>query len=166
MIGNRMARGISRPSPAPKGHERAHAAPLIHNMSCRPTVSITHTSRALCRRVRFTSPKWPIEPEAFADFCPAFGLPTPSLADGYATLVQAAEAPCPLLARLPPVAAVLRNAGGDAIPGLTDDPTLLLAVMTRCFGSVFLRDLPPSVTSDSFRSPVTLLVPDSWNLDP
>lgn len=166
MTANRTARAHACAPHPPGGRERAHATPLIHNMSCRPTVSIVHSSAALCRRVRFTSPKWPFEPESFADFCPAFGLPEPSVADGYGTLVAAAEAPCPLLARLPPVAAVLRNAGGDAIPGLTDDPKLLLAVMTRCFGSVFLRDLPPSVTSDSFRNPVTLLIPESWNLDP
>jgi hypothetical protein len=166
MTGTRTARPHACAPRLPSGREHARATPLIHNMSCRPTVSIVHSSAALCRRVRFTSPKWPIEPEAFADFCPAFGLPTPSVADGYARLVEAADAPCPLLARLPPVAAVLRNAAGDAIPGLTDDPTLLLAVMTRCFGSVFLRDLPPSVTSDSFRNPVTLLIPDSWNLNP
>lgn len=166
MSGARAARLHACSPPQRSGRERAGATPLIHNMSCRPTVSITHKSAALCRRVRFTSPKWPFEPKAFADFCPAFGLPTPPVADGYGTLVAAAEEPCPLLARLPPVAAVLRNAGGDAIPGLTDDPTLLLAVMTRCFGSVFLRDLPPSVTSESFRNPVTLLIPESWNLNP
>lgn len=152
--------------PQPSGPERADTTPLIHNMSCRPQVSIAHKSAALCRRVQFTSPKWPKDPQAFADFFPMFGLPKPPVADGYARLVEAADAPCPLLARLPPVAAVLRNAVGEAIPGLTDDPKLLLAVMTRCFGSVFLRDLPPSVTSDSLRQPVTLLIPESWNLTP
>ena len=42
----------------------------------------------------------------------------------------------------------------------------MLAVMTRCFGKVFMRDVPPSVTTESIRFPVTLLIPLSWNLNP
>ena len=147
-------------------HERARRTPLLHNMSCRPTVTIQHASQAQCRRLRFASRLWPKDAQAFADFCPVFGLPTPAAEDGYARLAEAALEPCPKLARLPAVAAALRNAPGDSIPGLTDDPRLLLAVLSRCFGTVFMRDVPPSVTSDSFRGPVTLLIPSSWNLNP
>jgi len=144
----------------------AGAQPLIHNMSCRPTVTVTHKSSAQCRRLRFSSSLWPAAATAFADYCPAFGLPMPTASEGYARLVEAAAEPCPLLARLPPVAAVMRNAPGDSIAGLTDDPRLMLAVMSRCFGNVFMRDVPPSITSDSLRLQITLLIPNSWNLNP
>lgn len=164
----RRACGAGNPSAAPERDASAtgmRTQPRIHNMSCRPTVTVTHRSAAQCRRIRFASSLWPADARAFAEFCPAFGLPTPAVADGYARLVEAAAEPCPLLARLPPVAAVLRNASGDSIAGLTDDPRLLLAVMSRCFGSVFMRDVPPSITTDSFRQQVTLLIPSSWNLN-
>ncbi len=127
---------------------------------------VTHKSAAQCRRIRFSSPLWPADATAFAEFCPAFGLPRPAVADGYARLAEAAAEPCPLLARLPPVAAVMRNVAGDDIAGLTDDPRLMLAVMSRCFGNVFMRDVPPSITTDSLRHQVTLLIPNSWNLNP
>lgn len=146
--------------------ERACRTPILNNMSCRPTVTITHSSAAQCRRLMFSSPLWPKDAQAFAEFCPVFGLPRPPAADGYARLAEAASEPCPQLARLPPVAAALRNAPGESVAGITDDPRLLLAVLTRCFGAVFMRDVPPSVTSDSFRGPVTLLIPHSWNLNP
>jgi len=151
---------------APPRGAGATAPPLLHNMSCRPTATVTHTSAALCRRLKFASALWPASPTAFADFCPAFGLPTPTVAEGYACLVKAAGEPCPLLAKLPPVAAVMRNAPGEPLAGLTDNPQLMLAVMSRCFGHVFMRDVPPSITTDSFRQQVTLLIPHSWNLEP
>ena len=165
-------RRIGGPCQPSAAHERdaaragMRAQPRIHNMSCRPTVTVTHKSAAQCRRIRFSSTLWPTNATAFAEFCPAFGLPMPALADGYARLAEAASEPCPLLARLPPVAAVMRNASGDSIAGLTDDPRLMLAVMSRCFGNVFMRDVPPSITTDSFRHQVTLLIPSSWNLTP
>lgn len=151
---------------AAAAREDMHCTPILHNMSCRPTVTIQHASAAQCRRLKFSSPLWPKDAQAFAEFCPAFGLPTPAAADGYARIAEAASEPCPQLARLPPVAAALRNAPGDPVAGLTDDPRLLLAVLVRCFGKVFMRNVPPSVTSDSFRGPVTLLIPHSWNLNP
>jgi hypothetical protein len=160
------SRGTVDHARAPASGAGAPAQPLIHNMSCRPTFTVTHKSAAQCRRLRFSSPQWPAAATAFADYCPTFGLPMPTAAEGYARLVEAAAEPCPLLARLPPVAAVLRNAPGESIAGLTDDPRVLLAVMSRCFGSVFMRDLPPSITSDSLRLQVTLLIPKSWNLNP
>ncbi|MBU3728617.1 MAG: hypothetical protein FGM37_05140 [Phycisphaerales bacterium] len=144
----------------------AGAQPRIHNMSCRPTVTLTHKSDPQCRRLRFSTATWPASATAFADYCPALGLPMPTAAEGYARLLEAASEPCPLLARLPPVAAVMRNAAGESIAGLTDNPRVVLAVMSRCFGHVFMRDLPPSITSDSLRLQVTLLIPKSWNLNP
>lgn len=146
--------------------EPAHAVPLIHNMSCRPSVTVHHKSPDQCRRVRFHSAAWPKGATAYADFFPIFGLPKPAAEDGYARLTEAASEPCPQLSRLPPVAAALRNAAGDTVAGLSDDPRLMLAVMTRCFGKVFMRDVPPSVTTESIRFPVTLLIPLSWNLNP
>lgn len=144
----------------------AGAQPLIHNMSCRPTVTVTHTGVAQCTRLLFTSALLPGDGKPLEECCAAFGLTAPAADLAYARLMEAASEPCPLLARLPPVAAVMRNTHGQCIPGLTDDPRLLLAVMSRCFGHVFMRDLPPSITSDSFRLQVTLLVPKSWNLNP
>lgn len=139
------------------------AAPWLQNMSCRPTATIVHQGKDACRRLLFAMPSTPRPASTrFADLCPPFGLQAPSDQDGYRVLLGFLREPCPKLAALPAVAVAERSTRGDLLPGLTDDPRLVLAVLTRCTGRIFLRDRDPSITSDQIQKPVVLLLPPSW----
>ncbi len=138
-------------------------AQLLHNMSCGPNATIVHTGTDACRRLRFALPGGPLTTYKWIESCQRLGIPCAPADDGYALLVARAARPHPLLARLPAVASVLANAGGDEVPGWTDDPDLILAVLARSTGKVFLRDQPPVIATDRFQRSVTLLMPRSWS---
>ena len=132
-------------------------------MWARPSATIVHDGTDLCRRLRFglaigNDPR----PRRFADLCPLLGLPAPEDGDGYPVLMDFLSEPCPKLALLPAVAAVDRTARGEQIAGFTDDPRLLLAVLARCSGHVFLRDRSPSLSTPQLIATIDLLVPRSW----
>lgn len=149
-------------------HERtipphAAGAPWIHNMSCRPGASVVHTGTDACRRLRF-SLNVPLHPAVrrYAELCPMFGLPVPADDDGFPVLMAFVNEPCPKLAALPAVAVADPAARGESITGFTDDPRLVLAVLARCSGRVFLRDRAPSISTPQIRATLDLLVPRSW----
>ncbi len=135
-------------------------------MYCGPHANVTRKGVDVCRRLRFALPGEPRDTGLWMEVCQRLGIPGDPDADGYPLLVAGAAQPHPLLARLPAVASVLTNAAGDALPGWTDDPNLILAVLARSTSKVFLRDLPPVIVSDRFTRSVTLLLPRSWNPDP
>ena len=138
-------------------------AQLLHNMSCGPNATIVHTGTDACRRLRFALPGGPLTTSKWIESCQRLGIPCAPADGGYALLVARAAQPHPLLARLPAVASVLANAGGDELPGWSDDPDLILAVLARSTGKVFLRDQPPVITTERFQRSVTLLVPRTWS---
>ncbi|MBU6210444.1 MAG: hypothetical protein KGR22_11095 [Planctomycetes bacterium] len=138
-------------------------AQLLHNMSCGPNATIVHTGTDACRRLRFALPGGPLTTSKWIESCQRLGIPCAPTDDGYPLLVARAAQPHPLLARLPAVASVLANAGGDELPGWTDDPDLILAVLARSTAKVFLRDQAPVIATDRFQRTVTLLVPRTWS---
>jgi hypothetical protein len=150
----------------PESASGALPAPLLHNMSCRPDATAQYSGRDACQRLRFWVDAMPQTVMTWREVCQAFGIACAPDDDGYTRLAAATAQPCPALVRLPPVAGVLRNAAGDALAGLTDDPSVVLAVLARASSHAFLRDGAPTVTSDRFRLPVTLIIPTSWSLTP
>lgn len=143
--------------------DRRAGSRWLQNMSCRPSATIVHEGKDLCRRLLFAMPAEPRPASTrFADLCVPFGLQAPSDRDGYRVLMEFIREPCPRLAALPAIAAAERTMRGVALPGFTDDPRLVLAVLSRSTGSVFLRDREPSLTSDQIQKPVVLLLPPTW----
>jgi hypothetical protein len=139
------------------------SAQLLHNMSCGPNATIAHTGTDACRRLRFALPGGPLTLGKWFEIGQRVGIPCAPTDDGYPLLVARASQPHPLLARLPAVASVLANAGGDELPGWTDNLDLILAVLSRSTAKVFLRDQAPVIASDRFSRTVTLLVPRTWS---
>jgi hypothetical protein len=139
---------------------------LLQNMGCRPNATVEHTGahdgRAL--RIGFALP--PDRAPRLTDVSQAIGRPRLRGETALHQLERLAAESCALLTRLPPVAAVRSNAQGEQVPGLTDDPLLVLAVLTRCHGALFLRDRPPCVTTDRLFRSITLLAPRTWNPTP
>lgn len=140
----------------------AAGASLLHNMSCRPNTAVTHTGVDQCHRICILSELPPSPNSLFTEFCATFGVDIPADGDGWKALTDAANLPCPELMLLPPVAAVLVNAPGQVFPGISDNPRLVLAVLARCSGGIFIRDRPPVITSDQIKNTVTLIAPLSW----
>ena len=136
---------------------------LLHNMSCRPDATVQHTGTHAGRALRFAFAFPAKRPPRLTDVLPAMGFPRAQTNNVLAYLERHAAEPCALLATLPPVAAVHANAAGEQLPGLTDDPLLVLAVLTRCSGALFLRDRPPCVTADRVLRSITLIAPKTWN---
>ncbi|MFM1882136.1 MAG: hypothetical protein RJA05_545 [Planctomycetota bacterium] len=152
--------------PTPESASGALPTPVLHNMSCRPDATAQYSGRDACQRLRFWVDAMPPNVMTWREVCQAFGIACAPDDDGYTRLAAAAARPCPALVRLPPIAGVLRNAAGDSLAGLTDDPDVVLAVLARASSHVFLRDGAPTVTTDRFRLPVTLVIPTSWSLTP
>lgn len=141
----------------------AHQPPrLLHNMSCRPDATIAHTGADACKRLRFVLPGGPLTTTKWVERCDRLGIPWAPTDDGYSLLVARAARGHPLLARLPAVASVLANAGGDELAGWTDNLDLILAVLSRSTAKVFLRDQAPVIATDRFQRSVTLLLPRTW----
>ena len=140
----------------------AAGASLLHNMSCRPNTAVTHTGVDQCHRICILSELTPTPNLLFTELCATFGVDMPEDGDGWKALTNAANLPCPELMLLPPVAAVLANAPGKVFPGISDNPRLVLAVLARCSGGIFIRDRPPVITSDQMKKTVTLIAPLSW----
>ena len=136
---------------------------LLHNMSCRPDANVQWTGTHDGRVLRFAFAFPTKRPPQLTDVLPAMGLPRSHKNHVQAHLERLAAEPCLSLAKLPPVAAVHANAAGEQVPGLTDDPLLVLAVLTRCSGALFLRDRPPCVTADRVLRSITLIAPKTWN---
>jgi hypothetical protein len=138
---------------------------LLHNMSCRPDANVNHTGthHGGALRIGFAFAPDAKRPPRLTDVLPAMGFPRAQTNNVLAYLERHAAEPCALLAKLPPVAAVHANAAGEQVPGLTDDPLLVLAVLTRCSGALFLRDRPPCVTADRVLRSITLIAPKTWN---
>jgi hypothetical protein len=125
-----------------------------------------HNGVDTCQRLRFVLPGQSLNTRRWMEVCQRLGIPGDPTADGYSLLVAHAAQSHPLLSRLPAVASVLTNASGKALPGWTDDPGLILAVLARTTDKVFLRDLPPVIVSDRFQRSVTLLLPRTWSPNP
>lgn len=136
---------------------------LLHNMSCRPDAKVQHTGTHAGRALRFAFAFPTKRPTRLTDVLSAMRLPRAREENALAHLERVAAEPCALLGKLPPVAAVHANAAGEQVQGLTDDPRLVLAVLTRCNGAVFLRDRPPCVTEDRVLRSITLIAPMTWN---
>ena len=140
----------------------ARASGRLH-MWGRPGASVTHAGTDLCRRLHFSlRVPPPTAARRFADLCPLFGLAVPEDGDGFPVLMAYAAEPCPKLEWLPAVAAAEPTCRGESIAGFTDDPRLVLAVLARCSGRVFLRDRAPSISTPQIRATLDLLVPRSW----
>jgi hypothetical protein len=135
---------------------------LLHNMSCGPNATIVHTGTDACKRLRFVLPGGPLTTTKWVERCDRLGILWAPTDDGYSLLVARAARPHPLLARLPAVASVLANAGGDELAGWTDNLDLILAVLSRSTAKVFLRDQAPVIATDRFQRSVTLLLPRTW----
>lgn len=142
------------------------APPLLHNMSCRPDATVQHTGTHDGRALRFGFVFTAKRPPRITDVLPAIGLPRARTENVLSHLQRLAGEPCHLLRQLPAVAAVHANAAGEQVPGLTDHPLLVLAVLTRCSGSLFMRDRPPAVTEDRLLRSITLLAPKNWTFKP
>ena len=138
---------------------------LLHNMSCRPDANVHHTGthHGGALRIGFAFAPDAKRPPRLTDVLPAMGLRRVRVEQVLANLERLAAEPCALLAKLPPVAAVHANAEGAHLPGFTDDPLLVLAVLTRCNGAVFMRDRAPCVTEDRLLRSITLLTPRNWS---
>ncbi len=150
----------------PESFVGAMPTPVLHNMSCRPDATAQYSGRDACQRLRFWVDALVPTLSTWREVCQVFGVACAPDDEGYTQLAAAAAQPCPSLVRLPPVAGVLRNAPGDALAGLTDDPSVVLAVLARAASHVYLRDGAPTLTTDRFRLPVTLIIPTSWSLTP
>jgi len=147
----------------PPGGQRA---PLLHNMSCRPDATVQHTGTHHGRALRFGFALSADRSPRLSDVQLALGLRRKRGETLLDQLERIAAEPCPLLAQLPAVAAVHGVAAGEVVPGLTDQPLLILAVLTRSSGNLFLRDRPPAVTQDRVLRSITLLAPANWTLKP
>ncbi len=138
--------------------------PTLQNMSCRPDATVQHQGQQECRAIRFAfNPVAMNTRPSLASLASEVDPMRPPGISGIRHLERLAAEPCQLLAALPPVAAVLLNAPGESIRGLTDQPRLVLAVLCRCNDRVFIRDRAPAVTEDRLFRSVTLLAPRSWN---
>lgn len=145
-------------------------APLLHNMSCMPHAPVKHEGRDACRVLRLRGEwagPWPRRPRSFAALCPMFGLTPVPGDDGWRTLMALASEPCPALARMPAVAPVQLGgpATGPVHGEFTADTRLLLAVLARTAGGVFIRDRAPALTEPAAIRPLSLFAPSSWNPD-
>lgn len=146
-------------------NEAVPSGGTILHMGGAARTALVHESEDKCHRLLFAPRGVPVMTLCYLDLCPAFGITAAPGDDGYNLLCAAANEIHPALLRLPRVAAVLRDGTGRSIPGLTDDPRLQLHVLSRCAGSVFLRDLPPAIVSARVNRPVTLLIPNSWSFN-
>ncbi|NBX25773.1 MAG: hypothetical protein EBQ99_06955 [Planctomycetes bacterium] len=138
--------------------------PTLQNMSCRPDATVQHQGQHQCRAIRFAFPA--SEGDATPSLSSLAWAVDPIRRPGVSLiqhLERVAAEPCPLLAKLPSVAAVHLNASGESLPGLTDQPRLVLAVLCRCNGRVFIRDRAPCISEDRLLRSITLLAPCSWN---
>lgn len=126
--------------------------------------SVSHTSPDRCQRLRFVPPS-PSggEGSGFSEVCHAYGIEVVDGDDPWQLLMAAASAPCGGLACLPPVAAVRRTGLGTGLPGITDQPLVVLAVLARCCGSVFLRDRSPLVEIATLTTETDILIPANWS---
>lgn len=142
--------------------ETAQAHTLLHNMSCRPNVAVQHQGHNECCALRFGFQLPTDRAPSLNDILLTLKITHTRMANSLAAIAALALEPCPLLDRMPPVAAVRLNVAGDEIPGLTDQPLLILAVLARCGSGMFIRDRPPIVTKDRILHSVTLFAPQSW----
>jgi len=151
------------PPPFRLGGPSGRRPPVLQNMSCRPTVAVEHQGGHAGRVLRFGFAAPSGQPVDLSVVMASLGLvDRPDMSMGRQVHLLAMQ-PSPLLDRLPAVAAVRANAEGEMVPGLTDQPLLILAVPTRCSDRVFLRDREPAVSLDRLCRSITLLLPPSWS---
>ena len=154
---------LQQPPPFRMGGPSGRRPSLLQNMSCRPDATVEHNGRHHCRALRFGFAPAADRPLRLSDLLPVLGLKRRSNEALLQKIERMTQEPCPLLASLPAVAAVHSNAAGESLPGLTDQPLLVLAVLVRCNGGVFMRDRVPAVSEERLLRSVTLLAPLSWN---
>ncbi len=63
------------------------------------------------------------------------------------------------LMTLPAVAAVVPRERGEYRPGFSDDPRLVIAVLSRCSKSVFIRGKSPLLSSEILNRPLAIVLP-------
>lgn len=104
--------------------------------------------------------------DSLEKWCDLLGL-TAAKADQAANILrEAATHAADKLMRLPPIAAVLPNTSGETLAGLSDDPLLTLAVLSRtCGGRVFIRNKSPIIEQEYLCRKVSLVVPKSWRFE-
>lgn len=137
---------------------------LLHNMGCRPQTTIRHTGLDRCHRLQFVLH---VAPGAVGRFLnkKLYGRSGFTIMphDDWKTLTKAVLRPCPELALLPDVAAVAAyDTFGTILPGIGDNPRVVLAVLARCAGGVFLRDRSPHISLNQIKRSVTLIAPHNW----
>lgn len=157
-----------------------NARALLH-MGGTPQARAEHSGVNRCCRMRFSPPqslgsRWAAQVSAnnplvvprleYRDICGGFGVTLSGDEDAYEALVRTLATPPAELQRLPPIAAIAAGGAGDEIPGFTDSLAVVLAVLARCAGRIFMRDQPPTVLFERLCRPVVLLIPETWSLAP
>lgn len=139
---------------------------VMQNMSCRPQADAKHNGRNASRAMRFGFARAKDAAPTLAAIAQQLGIEAAADADALRQIERLAQKPCPLLARLPPVAAAHTALTGEKHIGLTNHPLLVLAVLARSDSGVFLRDRPPAISEQRLLRSVTLLMPPSWSPKP
>ncbi len=143
----------------------------LHNMSCAPRATVARKGSDRCRRVRigfsafFSPPGDKGEKPNLADWCRLLGLAAGGNEEARARrLRQELLAPAGL-EHFPAVAPVVKGGAGEALPGVSDDPRLVAAILARSSGSrVFIRQKAPIIFANFLNSDLCLILPEDWRL--
>ena len=139
--------------------ESANRQSVLHNMSCRPSAHVNHKGADRCCRLAIRGRK------TLQQWAEAFSL---DQSDETRILVELRRrvSATDRLGILPPVAPIVDLASGTGISGVSNDPSFALSVLARCGPRVFMREKSPVVLKNYVCRSVTIILPESWSIEP
>lgn len=139
---------------------------VLHNMSAGPTARAARKGADGCRRIHFPMSERVALADSLKGWCALIGSPASTIDQAVTILREAAVNAAEKLQLLPPVASALCNTPGETLAGLSDDPLLTLAVLSRCSGGkVFIRNKSPIILKEYLSITVSLVVPENWRFE-